>query len=168
MTVLASSPDASAREYVPVPAQGEGAKVIQLAEWRAREAVRRVVAPPFDLLEAPLAYAVAERWREPCEAAFEFIVERRPEQLAELIVSGALGPADLTFAAEILGRCSDGPLVRQVLVPLLHAQEAVVREGAIYGLSPHLDTATVQELRRAAAQDPSAAVRSAVQDALEQ
>ena len=63
-------------------------------------------------------------------------------ELAQLIQSQQLAAADLTFAAEILGNSKDHELVRTVLTPLLSHVEAVVREGAIYGLTNHLDPAT--------------------------
>lgn len=168
MTAVAFSQSYSRSQYSPVPAQGSTAGVIELAERRALAASRcnRPVPPPFDCLNTDLAYAVTQRWHEPCEAAFEFILGDNPRQLAQLIVAKNLRPGDLTFAAEILGRSADSQLVRSVLVPLLQHAEAVVREGAIYGLTRHLDDPTKSELRRIAESDRSAAVRMAAEDAL--
>jgi len=155
--------------FVPVPAMGDVARQIKGAEWRAKVDTQRnrAVPPPFDCLDDEIAYEISQRWRQPCEAAFEFLVARNSRQLARLIDSATLRPADLTFAAEILGRAADSNLVRSTLVPLLRHNEAVVREGAIYGVAGHLDEATRVVLRRMAETDRSAAVRTAAEGALE-
>lgn len=155
--------------FVSLPAWGEVARMIARREHRAKEALHchRPVPPPFDCLSDDLAFAVSLRWREPCEAAFEFILAHDPSQLALLIKSRGLHPGDLTFAAEILGRSTESNRVRAVLVPLLRHEEAVVREGAIYGLAAHLDAVARDELSRLATSDRSAAVRTAAGDALD-
>ena len=109
---------------------------------------------------------VTERWREPCENAFEFILQVDPEQLANLINSKVLRPGDLSFAAEILGQAQSSRLVRSTLLPLLEHPESVVREGAIYGLIPHLDSETVLRLSHVGRSDVSAGVRAAAKDAI--
>jgi HEAT repeats len=155
MTAVLSRSSGAWLPYAAVPAKGDAARVIELAEHRAANETRRnrLVPPPFDRLDSELAYDVSDRWREPCEAAFEYIVARSPKQLATLISAQTLSPGDLTFAAEILGGCADSDLVRATLTPLLQHAEAVVREGAIYGLTRHQDSATINDLRRLAAED---------------
>lgn len=167
MTALAYGQSGRFQRYSPAPAQGELANVIELAERRAREATfrNRPVPPPFDCLEEGVGRAVSQQWQEACEAAFEFLLQRSPGQLARLIDAQVLRPGDLTFAAEILGRCADGNLVRSTLSPLLRHPDAAVREGAIYGVAGHLDAELIAELARMAKSDSSAAVRSAAEDA---
>src|SRR5690606_30816822 len=96
----------------------------------------------------------------------EYILEKDPRQLAVLIKSDALHSSELTFAAEIMGRCGDSNLVRQTVGPLLRHAAAVVREGAIYGLVRHLDDDLLAELSNLKSNDPSAGVRTAAGDAL--
>lgn len=157
------------RRYAPIPARGDTAQAIEQMVRRLTEAnhQNRPVPPPFDGLTADLGDAVSRRWRQPCEAAFEFILAHSPGELARLIESRELAAADLTFAAEILGRADDGGLVRAALVPLLGHAQAVVREGAIYGLSRHLDNDTRTKLRALATSDTSGAVRAAAGGALD-
>src|SRR5690606_37381719 len=128
----------------------------------------RPVPPPFDVLEQRLARDVTSRWRVPCEAAFEFILKADPSQLAKLITSMRLAPADLTFATEILGYAEDGELVRSTLRPLLSSEEAFVREGVIYGLGRHMDVALRAELEQLRTSDPSRAVQTAAREALDE
>jgi HEAT repeat protein len=156
--------------YTPSPAQGtealELAKLLQRA--LAAQHQIRAVPPAFDVLSPWVAAALADRWQEPCEGAFEYLATRYPASLLGLIISGRLDPADLTFAAEIAGRLRDDGAVRRALVPLLSHPEAVVREGAIYGLARHLDAGVRTLLERLAAADPSAAGRTAAADALDE
>lgn len=104
----------------------------------------------------------------PCEAAFERLAKESPAELARWIDSGKLDPADLTFAAEILGNCDDSALVVKTLLPLLRHNDDAVREGAVYGISRHADGPTKRELEAIRWHDPSPAVRSAASDANEQ
>jgi HEAT repeat protein len=117
-------------------------------------------SPPLD--HAP----IADQGRRPCEAAFEFLADNHPSELLGLIVSNRLGPTDLTFAAEIAGKLSDSEAVRRTLLPLLMHDDAVVREGAVYGLALHADETVRAALIRHSASDPSPAVRQAATDAL--
>jgi len=157
-------------EYAPSPAQGEVARLLARIEHEVfvRQYRLRPVPPPFDELPPPIAQRIASRWREPCEAAFEYLAEHSPPHLLQLIERGKLDAADLTFAAEIAGRVADSVAVRHTLLALLSHPEAVVREGAIYGLARHLDSAVRQQLSELAAKDPSAAVRTAAADALDE
>jgi HEAT repeat protein len=122
--------------------------------------------PPFDELRPDAAADLADRWSEPCEAAFEFLAENYPPELLKLIGSDRLRGTDLTFAAEIAGRLSDGAAVRRTLLPLLMHDDAVVREGAICGLAQHGDETVRAALIRHSASDPSPAVRQAATDTL--
>lgn len=105
--------------------------------------------------------------QSPCEATFEYLAEHHPDALVVLVQHGALKVTDLTFAAEAVGRFQNSILVRAVLLPLLRHPSAVVREGAVYGISNHLDMASRQELERVARDDASPGVRTAARDALE-
>jgi len=122
--------------------------------------------PPFDELRPETAADLAHRWSEPCEAAFEFLAENYSPELLKLIASGRLRATDLTFAAEIEGRLSDSTAVRRTLLPLLLHDDAVVREGAIYGLAPHADETVRLALARLSASDPTAAARQAATETL--
>lgn len=124
------------------------------------------VIAPFDVLTSALGIQVARRWPKPCEAAFEYILCQSPSELVVLINDGDLHPSDLTFAAEILGRCADSVLVRAALLPLLQHEAAVVREGAVYGLAKHRNEETNKHLRLVASSDSSPGVQTAARDAL--
>ncbi len=77
--------------------------------------------------------------------------------LVALISSTALAPADLTFAAEAAGQHTEAV---PALLELLEHDEAVVREGALYGLTPHVDVQGVAErLRGVARHDSSGTIR---------
>lgn len=153
----------------PTYAQGDEARVIYQKELEVLTHLieRRPVPPPFDVLGSHIGIELSERWEQPCEAAFEYLASRHPVALAKLIESGGLGPADLTFAAEFLGRLASGLVVRRTLLPLLEHSSATVREGAIYGIQRHLDDEVRSRLSVLARTDPSFAVREAASDALE-
>jgi len=121
--------------------------------------------PALEALATLDGRAIASSWSAPCEALFEALVEFDSEELGRVIDSRRLKTADLTFAAEILGRSSDSNLVRETVLPLLLHPDAVVREGAIYGLRSHLDPLGRQALAELGARDTSVAVRRAAQDA---
>lgn len=161
---------ANQRWYPVAPGCGDAARIVSRAERRLRLAREqsRPVPFPFHILSTDIGLEVARHWAEPCEAAFEYIMTQRPVELAHLIEESCLAPGDLTFAAEVLGQSDDGDLVRKTLLPLLSHPEAVVREGAIYGISRHLDASIRDELRRLVVGDGSEAVRTAAQDALEE
>jgi hypothetical protein len=135
------------------------------AKIRQHETVR-IAPPPFDDLSDQAARAIVSRWNRPCEGAFELLALRFPRDLVKLISGDRLKPADLTFAAEALGRSNLGWVVRRALKPLLRHDSAVVREGAIYGLQKHVDADVRADLEMLAKSDSSAGVRSAAEDAL--
>lgn len=75
-------------------------------------------------------------------------------------------PSYLTFIAEQLGRRSPPPL-RWLRLLACHASP-LVREGAVYGLAPHVEVSGVRiALERIAGSDPSLGVRDAAREALE-
>lgn len=77
-----------------------------------------------------------------------------------------LQPHDLTFLAEQLGRRSPPPL--RWLVLLTDHASPLVREGAVYGLAPHVAMPGVRILLETmAVDDLSAGVRSAAREAIE-
>jgi HEAT repeat protein len=170
MSALSVQEPPAVVRYLPSPAQGSDAERLAAIVLRATvaRAELRPVPPPFDSLRADIAADVADKWREPCESAFEYLSVTYPDSLLALIRSNRLAPSDLTFAAEIAGRIAGHESVRAVLVPLLAHAEAVVREGAIYGLTRHLDAPTRALLERLAIEDRSAAVRTAARDALDE
>jgi hypothetical protein len=87
-------------------------------------------------------------------------------ELADRIRSGAMGNVDMSFAAEAIGERVDAPV--DLLLSLLSHDDAVVREGAVYGLDDHHDRCGVAEaLARLANGDPSPGVRWAAAEALE-
>lgn len=101
------------------------------------------------------------------ESDFRLLATRSPLRLLWLIRYGNLRPSQLTFAAEIAGSISDTTVVVPALLELLKHPSALVREGAIYGLSQHLSDEVRRRLARVAQTDPSPAVRSAAHDAIE-
>jgi hypothetical protein len=113
----------------------------------------------------------ATRFEEHCDEEFRFLASNEPRRLLELIENGLRDrPELLTFAAEAAGHIGLTPWVIEALLPLTGDKEAVVREGAIYGLIPHLERSIKarETLRCMAKGDPSPGVRSAAQDALSQ
>lgn len=80
---------------------------------------------------------ISLRWREPCENFFEWLKEKHPEKLLELVVSGLLEPCDLTFAAEIVGDLEGS---EKILVELLKYEDNCVVEGTLYGLGKRAET----------------------------
>ena len=102
-----------------------------------------------------------------CEALFERLSDTDPEALIALMPN--LEVHDLTFAAEWLGR-SKHHRAAEVLIPLLKHPAAVVREGAVYGLSNLEITNTIRFalLQHADAEhEASPGVREAAQEALD-
>lgn len=112
-----------------------------------------------------------ERPLELCEDGFNELAENAPLRLMELLQTELRErPELLTFAAESMGRVASTSLVLRALLPLLHAEQAIVREGAVYGLMPHLGRSfeARDALRTLAEHDLSPGVRSAAKDALAQ
>lgn len=124
------------------------------------------IGPPFDQLSPMAAIAVTSQWSVFCEAAFDFLADCFPCDLLRLMSSGKLGPVDLTFAAESIGRVPASDLVRRTLLPLLSHSDAIVREGAIYGLRAHENGEVRSRLTHMATADSSWEVRQVAADAL--
>jgi hypothetical protein len=107
------------------------------------------------------------------EAKLAQLASERPQSLVALIETNALGPADLTFAAEIAGAMDDWPRVVPMLARLLQHASPVVREGAVYGLVRHADRVpAVRAIIRDAitgllGTESSPGVRAAASDALD-
>ncbi len=101
------------------------------------------------------------KWSKPCEEVFEFLSQENPESLAKVIQEESLDASDLTFAAEHMGNCEDTALVKKILFPLLDHNDALVREGAVYGLANHLDSVVKYKLFNISKVDKSTTVREA-------
>ena len=101
----------------------------------------------------------------PCEALFERLAATDPSRLLAMLPD--LEPPDMTFAAEVAGRIGDSDAVRRAVLPLLEHPMPYVREGAIYGLSSHMDETTRSLIARLAVDDPSPGVRLAAEGAIE-
>ena len=104
-----------------------------------------------------------------CQAVFEELARSSPEELAEIIRDNRAPDTRLTYAAEILGRDVDTSAVAAMLREIVQTHPSpLVREGAVLGLSHHLQRIGVRDtLHRAAANDPSPGVRRAAAEALE-
>lgn len=156
------SPTWPLADSVLVEASPEAAELRRsAAQLLAHPLELRRVPPPFSKLPPQVGYALLDRWQRPCEAAFEWLAERHPESLLTLIKTGSLAPTDLTFAAEIAGSLPDAAATRAALLPLLDHEDAIVREGAIYGLASCLDDAVRERLTFVVEHDRSRAVRNA-------
>jgi HEAT repeat protein len=83
--------------------------------------------------------SIVDRWLEPCRAMFDALANHSPTDLASLVRSRTLDPADLTFAAETLGQ-TNVPDAIEILKDLVldDTISPLVKEGALYGLY-HLD-----------------------------
>jgi HEAT repeat protein len=158
------------RRSVPSPAYSDDAQRLLKKQTETFIALHqaRPAPPPFDSLDPAVAAELSDKWKEPCEGAFEFLAGKYPTSLLQLIAEGRLDVADLTFAAEIAGRICRSEAVVRTLRPLLTHSSAVVREGAIYGLANHLDDSLRAEVRRMSGEDASVAVRTAAADAVDE
>ena len=102
------------------------------------------------------------------ESLFERWAINEPTRLLEAMQSGELRPTLLTYAAEIAGKRLGSSTVVAILLSLLTHDAAIVREGAVYGLSYHTTFMEVVDvLRRVATEDPSPGVRSAASDVIQ-
>jgi hypothetical protein len=95
------------------------------------------------------------------EAMFERLAAEDPARLVALLGGDVLGPALLTFAAEIAGRGLAFDVAGAALLALLQHERPVVREGAVYGLRAHDERPEVAAaLAKVAKDDPSPGVRA--------
>jgi len=118
----------------------------------------------FDIFEQEVSLILMDKWDKPCETMFEYLVENYPAEFIKLIKSNFLKPSDLTFAAEIAGHLKNSEDVRNILLPLLNHSLPIVREGAIYGITNHLDDNSRLILKKMEKRDPSPGVRQALED----
>jgi len=128
----------------------------------------RAIAPlatRFSLVRQDWVLQLRAKWGGYCEGFFRELAQVRPDELASLITQGLLGSAHLSLAAESIGLWNDATQVRSTLTPLLEHGSAVVREGAIYGLRPHLNPAIRERLHTIAQNDASIGVRDAALEA---
>jgi HEAT repeat protein len=96
---------------------------------------------------------------------FENLVRVAPQELIELLPS--LEAAELTFALEIFGRELSSDRAVPELLKFLRHPRPLVREGAILGLTHHLEVPGVLEaLAGVAENDPVAEIRESAGFAL--
>jgi hypothetical protein len=138
---------ASAVEFASVFTPSESSSTIGSTIYDWAQAFQRAVVCMPATRRSPLRIS---------EDKLAQLASERPQSLIGLIERSALGPADLTFAAEIMGSLEDWPTVLPMLKHLLRHESPVVREGAVYGLVRHADR--VPSLR--------AAVRTAIESLL--
>ena len=105
---------------------------------------------------------------DPDERDRLWLAATNPQELFRMIESGELRPGHLTFAAEFAGRVDDPDRVRRALFPLLGHESPLVREGAIYGLSKHMNDDVRARLVSLAGHDPSEGVREAARAVTEE
>ena len=142
--------------YVECPIAGSiSGEVEAESEDKALEALQEMHAADEASCEVEWEWMEPARHRTdaaPSEAAFE---ELGPAALGAWIAKCTLSKAHTSLAAEILGRVTAGrrcPGVVALLRGLLgRVDSPLVREGAIYGLSYHRDSAIDATLRRLAA-----------------
>jgi hypothetical protein len=87
-----------------------------------------------------------------------------PDRLVALLP--ALGEVDLTFAAECLKEVP-WDVAGPALLRLLQHKQAIVREGALYGLAGHSEREDVREAVREALSDDAPGIRAAAEEWLE-
>ena len=100
------------------------------------------------------------------------IAQSNPKELARLLTSPGADTHMLTFGAELLGEVNDERIVLPTLRQLLKHVHALVREGAMMGLSSfYVDRKPPQDiidrLQTIANSDPSPALRTDAKALLE-
>lgn len=100
------------------------------------------------------------------EAVLREMARSEPNRLIDFV--GCVStPGLLARAAEALGLVADSSVARPVLLRLLKHEDAVVQEGAIYGLAGHMDDLVRAELSALATSDAtSPIIRSIALEAL--
>ena len=104
------------------------------------------------------------------QAEFARLASEDPEALSPLLGDETGLPASLlTFAAEAVALVrKPSEALLQACLGLLGHEKAYVREGAVYGLAPHVAIPFVSDaLRRVADNDSDDDVRSVAEDALD-
>ena len=100
------------------------------------------------------------------------LAKNNPKELARFLTSPNADANTLTFGAELLGEVKDEKIVLPILRRLLKHVNALVREGAMLGVSAfYLDERPaediVERLRAIFANDPSPACRDCAETMLE-
>jgi len=113
------------------------------------------------------ANSMEAAWRRHCEEEFEYLAEHQPYRLLAYLENDDLTPSELTFAAEYAGLIRNATTVVPALTRLLSHDSAPVREGAIYGLSYHVDASVRAALAQLAKEDTSDGVREAAQEVID-
>lgn len=152
------------RAFDEIAASIEGYLNERVQVWSRLRHMQAVVETPA------IGTALEHHQPEPfSENQFIRYAEEDPARLVELIRTNAIErPSLLTFAAEAAGRIANTALVVGVLLPLLGHVDPMVREGAVYGLEPHLERSLEARsaLRSMVIREPSPGVKAAVSDAL--
>lgn len=104
-----------------------------------------------------------------CRDTIEAIAISNPPMLGRWILSGTLQDVNLSHAAEMLGQACEYNSVRatSILLELLEHPSAIVREGAIYGLSYRLTPQVRERLEEVRNEDSSPGVREAIKESLD-
>ena len=132
------------------------AKTIEACARSAHEVNRACCAALGDASQVPHDDADFAAW-----------ARTDPDRLLAYLTAPDSPPTRVTFAAEAAGAIVDRARAVPVLLSLLRHADALVREGAIYGLASDAAPDVLAALQRIAAGDPSAGVRAAANDAVE-
>lgn len=100
------------------------------------------------------------------------LAQNNPKELARILTSPNADIHTLTFGAELLGEVSDERIVHPTLRQLLKHINAIVREGALMGVSSfYMEKRPPQDildrLRAIASNDPSPSLRGDAKSILE-
>jgi len=112
-------------------------------------------------IDDELCSYVLSKWPQPCEEAFIYIANKNINQLANIIRYSNLASYDLTLAVEYFGNAiEDSNAARDILIPLLQNDSALVREGVIYGLENHINEEVINIFAEMSESDPSKEIRN--------
>lgn len=101
------------------------------------------------------------------DAELKIICEKFPGKVAKWLENNRIDPAVLTFLAEKVGQMSNHRKIIQGLMSASHHESVLVREGAIYGLSHHVNKPTVMNrISAMASNDPSPTIRECADEAI--
>lgn len=113
-------------------------------------------------------YIRASAWDQPCQSMFTELVRRDPQLLIDIIRYWNLSNTQLSYAVETLGYHHSIEEVINTLLPLLRHQEALIREGVVYGFGHHISDLRIRELLSHHLRvEISPGVRSAIEEVLE-
>jgi hypothetical protein len=103
-----------------------------------------------------------------CQGLLEDLAVQDLALFLDAVRFEVFSPAFLSFAAEMLGGLLSLEQAHLYLSPLLHHQEPIVREGAVYGYEPFVtDSRIGKTIERIAQADSSPGVRQAARTILE-